>query len=67
MLSVDLNRATGAELEQLPGIGPAIAAAIIDLRTARGPFADVEELALVDGIGPAKLEAIRPFVWVRAG
>jgi len=66
-LEVDLNRATAAELEGLPGIGPALAAAVVDLRDARGPYAGVDELLLVDGIGPSKLEAIRPFVWVSAG
>lgn len=64
---VDLNRATAAELQGLPGIGPALAAAVVDLRDARGPYAGVDELLLVDGIGPSKLEAIRPFVWVSAG
>ncbi|MEM7340834.1 MAG: helix-hairpin-helix domain-containing protein [Actinomycetota bacterium] len=52
---VDLNRASVAELESLPGIGPALAAAIIERRTVVGPFAAVEELVTVSGIGPATL------------
>ena len=61
---VDLNRATAAELDLLPGIGPATAQAIVDHREANGPFASVDDLEAVRGIGPAKLEAIRPLVAV---
>jgi competence protein ComEA len=61
---VDLNTADLAELEALPGIGPATAAAIVDHRTANGPFASVDDLEAVRGIGPAKLEAIRDHVRV---
>jgi competence protein ComEA len=61
---VDLNTAGVAELEALPGIGPATAAAIVDHRSANGPFATVDELEAVRGIGPAKLEAIRDYVRV---
>lgn len=59
---VDLNHAGAAELEGLPGIGPATAAAIIDYRTQNGPFATIEQLLEVPGIGPAKLDAVREFV-----
>ena len=61
---VDLNTAGVAELEALPGIGPATAAAIVDHRAANGPFATVDDLEAVRGIGPAKLEAIRDYVTV---
>jgi competence protein ComEA len=61
---VDLNTAGVAELEALPGIGPATAAAIVDHRAANGPFATVDDLEAVRGIGPAKLEAIRDYVRV---
>jgi competence protein ComEA len=43
-------------------VGPATAAAIVAYRDANGPFASVDALADVRGIGPAKLEAIRPLV-----
>ena len=63
-IEVDINRASVAELESLPGIGPSIARSILDLRTARGAYASVDELLLVDGIGPAKLETLRPHAFV---
>jgi competence protein ComEA len=61
---VDLNQATAAELEQLPGVGPATAAAIVDDRERHGPYATVNDLDRVPGIGPAKLDAIRDLVTV---
>ncbi len=59
---VDLNRATATELDVLPGVGPATAAAIVDERERNGPFAGVDDLERVPGIGPAKLAAIRDLV-----
>ena len=56
---VNVNTATAAELESLPGVGPATAAAIVDDRTRNGPFASVDDLERVPGIGPAKLAALR--------
>lgn len=56
---VHVNSATADELAQLPGIGPALAAAIIEYRTMHGPFRSFEELDAVPGLGPAKLDAIR--------
>ncbi|CAN5451749.1 hypothetical protein BH23ACT3_BH23ACT3_02000 [soil metagenome] len=61
---VDVNRAGTAELETLPGVGPAIATAIVDDRERHGPFVSVDDLLRVRGIGPAKLEAIAPLVTV---
>jgi competence protein ComEA len=61
---IDLNHATVEELDVLPGIGPATAAAIVDHREQNGPFATVDDLEDVRGIGPAKLEAIRDLVTV---
>jgi competence protein ComEA len=61
---VDLNRATAEELDTLPGIGPTTAAAIVDHREQNGPFARVDDLDAVRGIGPAKLDAIRELVSV---
>lgn len=64
---VDLNAATARELESLPGIGPALAGAIVAYREANGPFAAVDELDEVPGIGPKTLENIRPLVAVLPG
>ena len=61
---LDLNRATADQFEQLPGVGPATAAAIVDDRDRNGPFASVDDLDRVPGIGPAKLAALRQLVSV---
>jgi competence protein ComEA len=61
---VDINRATVEQLDDLPGIGPATAQAIVAHREANGPFASVDQLEDVRGIGPAKLDAIRDLVTV---
>ena len=57
---LNVNTADAAALEELPGIGPALAAAIVEHRRQSGPFTTVDELVEVSGIGPAKLEQIRP-------
>lgn len=54
--TVNVNTATVAELETLPGVGPALAARIIEYRRKNGPFSSLEELDEVEGIGPGKLE-----------
>lgn len=56
---LDLNTATAEELEQLRGIGPSLAEAIVRYRSEYGPFSSVEELTEVSGIGPAKLDSVR--------
>ena len=55
---VDINTATVAQLQTLPGIGEVIAQRIIDYREANGPFQSVGELIKVKGIGEKRLEAI---------
>ena len=62
---LDLNTASVAELEALPGIGAAKAAAIVEERQVR-PFADVDDLERVRGIGPALLAELRSQVTVSA-
>jgi competence protein ComEA len=61
---VDLNTAEAGDLEELPGIGPATAEAIVEHRTTSGPFGSVDDLLEVRGIGEAKLEALREKVTV---
>lgn len=64
---LDLNRATAEELETLPGIGAAKAAAIVEARDAQGGFSSLDELEAVRGIGPALMAKLRPLVAVGAG
>ena len=61
---VDINSATLSDLDALPGVGPSTAQAIIDYRTANGPYASVDDLLNVRGIGPSKLAAMRARVRV---
>ena len=61
---VDLNSGTAEQLDALPGVGPATAAAIISHRQKNGPFTSVDGLLDVRGIGDAKLEALRDLVTV---
>lgn len=65
-MTIDVNTATAAQLELLPGIGPSRAAAIIESRQSIGPFRTVEDLARVHGIGPATVEGVRPYVRIEA-
>jgi competence protein ComEA len=61
---IDLNTATPEQLDALPGVGPATAAAIVEHRRQRGPFTSIEGLLDVRGIGPAKLADLRNRVTV---
>jgi competence protein ComEA len=61
---IDINAASAAELELLPGIGPSLAQKIIEYRERYGPFTKPEDLLRVSGIGPAKLQAIYDLIVV---
>ena len=56
---INVNRATAAQLDSLDGIGPVIAKRIIEYRKVNGPFATVEDLQKVSGIGTAKFAIIK--------
>jgi competence protein ComEA len=61
---IDLNTATLAELDTLPGVGPVLAQRILDWRTQHGRFASVDQLSDVPGIGDARLTQLRDLVRV---
>ncbi|MFC3687863.1 helix-hairpin-helix domain-containing protein [Aquipuribacter hungaricus] len=61
---LDVNTADAAALDALPGIGPVLAARIVEHRDAVGPFASVDDLGSVSGIGPAVLADIADLVTV---
>ncbi len=62
--TINLNTATVQQLDTLPGVGPVMAAAIVAWRQANGKFTSVDQLGEVDGIGPGRLEKLRPLVRV---
>ena len=62
---ININTATKEQLEELPGIGPSKAAAIIEFRQKHGPFNSLEDLLDVPGIGPSTLENIKSMVVFR--
>ena len=57
--TININTASATDLEKLPGIGPALAQRIVEYRDSHGPFASVDALTDVPGIGKAKLEGLR--------
>ncbi len=63
-LPVDPNTADSLLLQQLPGIGPSKALAIIEDRRARGPFGSVDELVRVSGIGQHTVDRLRPYLGI---
>ncbi|MGE3285650.1 MAG: helix-hairpin-helix domain-containing protein [Pseudonocardia sp.] len=61
---IDLNLATAAQLDTLPGVGPVTAERIVEWRTRNGPFRRVEQLREVDGIGERRFAQLRALVTV---
>lgn len=62
---IDLNSASAEQLRSLPNIGEVRALAIVTFRETRGPFATVDDLLLVSGIGPETLASVRELVEAR--
>jgi competence protein ComEA len=60
--TVNVNSASAEQLALLPGVGPAVAARIVEHRTKNGAFAKTEDLMLVRGIGEKSFEKMKPYV-----
>jgi len=63
---IDINAASAKELQELPGVGPATAQAIIQFRTKSGRFRRVEDLLAIRGVSEGKLAKMRPYITVGA-
>jgi competence protein ComEA len=61
---LNLNTATLAQLDSLPGVGPVLAQRILDWRTEHGRFTSVDELQEVTGVGTKKFDSLKPHVHV---
>ncbi|HEX2868360.1 MAG TPA: helix-hairpin-helix domain-containing protein [Ignavibacteriales bacterium] len=63
--SININSSEAADLMKLPGIGEKTAGKIVELRRLKGRFNSIEELLEVKGIGPAKLNKIRKYIFIK--
>jgi competence protein ComEA len=61
---VNINAATSEELQQVPGIGPATAEKILQMRKSYGAFKSVDDLLAIRGLGPKRLEKMRKYLTV---
>ena len=59
---ININNAGSEELQQLPGIGPAYSRRIVEWRNENGEFTSLDQLLEIRGIGPVRLEKIRPLI-----
>ena len=64
---IDINSASSAQLQEVPGIGPATAGKILQMRKSYGAFKSVDDLLSVRGIGPKRLEKMRKYLVVGHG
>lgn len=61
-LRININKADAQELQKLPGIGPAYSKRIVEWRNTHGEFTSAEQLLEIRGIGPVRLEKIKPMI-----
>ncbi|PYT52005.1 MAG: hypothetical protein DMG44_00125 [Acidobacteria bacterium] len=61
---VNLNTATSEQLQQVPGIGPATAGKILQMRKTYGPFKSVDDLLAIRGLGAKRLDKMRKYLTV---
>ena len=61
---VNLNTATSEQLQQVPGIGPATAGKILQMRKAYGPFKSVDDLLAIRGLGAKRLDKMRKYLTI---
>lgn len=61
---ININSASAAELEELPGIGPVLASRIVESRTQEGTFASVDDLIRIKGISQSMVEELAPLISV---
>src|SRR5207253_5356924 len=61
---ININSASFEQLQQVPGIGPATAGKILQMRKSYGPFKSVDDLLAIRGIGPKRLEKMRKYLTV---
>jgi len=61
---INLNSANSTELQEVPGIGPVTADKILKMRKSYGPFKSVDDLRVIKGIGPKRLEKMRKYLTV---
>jgi competence protein ComEA len=59
---VDVNTASAADLQAVPGIGKALAQRIVEFREKNGPFSGIDDLVKVRGIGEKSIERLRPYL-----
>ena len=63
--SLNINKATKEELQNLPGIGQELASRIVDYREQNGKFSNIEDIKNVSGIGESKFEKIKDLITIK--
>ncbi len=61
---IDINRAAAEDLELLPGLGPALSRRLVEYRESNGPFARIEDIVQVQGIGAKTFQRIKDYISV---